>query len=160
MIKILNLKLVIYTRISKYENIFAKDYTPNWSGEVFGINKVKKTVRWTPVIDKLNGDDRVEKVIKRKGDKSYVKWKDYDSFFNGWIDKKDIVEMDEYFPESKFLGGRVKIELEFSNYVTKSDFKNATEIDTSSLAKKVDLANLNSDVDKLDIDKLKMFQLI
>ena len=67
MIKILNLKLVIYTRISKYENIFAKYYTPNWSGEVFGINKVKKTVRWTPVINKLNGDDTVEKVIKRKG---------------------------------------------------------------------------------------------
>ena len=31
---------------------------------------------------------RVEKVIKRKGDKLYVKWKDYDSFFNSWIDKK------------------------------------------------------------------------
>ena len=34
---------------------------------------------------------RVEKVIKRKGDKLYVKWKGYDSSFNSWIDKKDIV---------------------------------------------------------------------
>ena len=34
---------------------------------------------------------RVEKVIKRKGDKLYVKWKDYDNSFNSWIDKKDIV---------------------------------------------------------------------
>ena len=34
---------------------------------------------------------RVEKVIKRKGNKLYVKWKGYDSSFNGWIDKKDIV---------------------------------------------------------------------
>ena len=34
---------------------------------------------------------RVKKVIKRKGDKLYVKWKDYDSSFNSWIDKKDRV---------------------------------------------------------------------
>ena len=34
---------------------------------------------------------RVEKAIKRKGDKLYVKWKDYDSSFNSWIDKKDII---------------------------------------------------------------------
>ena len=34
---------------------------------------------------------RVEKVIKRKGNKPYVKWKGYDSSFNNWIDKKDIV---------------------------------------------------------------------
>ena len=42
-----------------------------------------------------------------------------------------------------------------SNYATKTDLKNATGVDTSSFAKKVDLANLISDVDKLDIDKLK-----
>ena len=34
---------------------------------------------------------RIEKVIKRKEDKPYVKWKGYDSSFNNWIDKKDIV---------------------------------------------------------------------
>ena len=34
---------------------------------------------------------RVEKVIKRKGDKIYVKWNGYDNSFNSWIDKKDIV---------------------------------------------------------------------
>ena len=34
---------------------------------------------------------RIEKVIKRKGDKLYVKWKGYDNSFNSWIDKKDIV---------------------------------------------------------------------
>ena len=42
-----------------------------------------------------------------------------------------------------------------SNYATKTDLKNATEIDTSSFAKKVNLASLKSNVDKLDIDKLK-----
>ena len=41
------------------------------------------------------------------------------------------------------------------NYATKTDLKNATGADTSSFAKKTDLANLKSDVDKLDIDKLK-----
>ena len=34
---------------------------------------------------------RIEKVIKKKGDKLYVKWKDYDNSFNSWIDKKDLV---------------------------------------------------------------------
>ena len=33
---------------------------------------------------------RIEKVIKKKGDKLYVKWKGYDSSFNSWIDKKDL----------------------------------------------------------------------
>ena len=52
---------------------------------------------------------RDEKVIKRKGDKLYVKWKDYDNYFNSWIDKKDRVEMSEYFPELQSSGGRVKV---------------------------------------------------
>ena len=42
-----------------------------------------------------------------------------------------------------------------SNYATKADLKDATGVDTSKFAKKVDLANLQFDVDKLDIDKLK-----
>ena len=43
-------------RISKYKNIFAKVYTPNWSEEVFTIKKVKNTVPWTYVISDLNGE--------------------------------------------------------------------------------------------------------
>ena len=50
---------------------------------------------------------------------------------------------------------RVKVELDLSNYATKADLKNATGVDTSKFAKKVDLASLKSNVDKLDIDKLK-----
>ena len=49
----------------------------------------------------------------------------------------------------------MKIDLDFSNYTTKSDFKNATGIDTSSFAKQVDLTNLKSNIDRLNIDKLK-----
>ena len=68
--------------------------------------------------------------------------------------------MSEYFAELKSLGAKVKVELDLSNYATKMDLKNATGIDTSSFAKKFDLAKLKSNVDKLDVDKLKMFQLI
>ena len=96
-------------RISKYKNIFAKGHTPNWSEEVFVIKKVKNTVPWRYVINDLNGEEitgsfyekefqktnqkefRIEKVIKRKGDKLYVKWKGYNNAFNSWIDKEDLV---------------------------------------------------------------------
>ena len=63
--------------------------------------------------------------------------------------------MSEYFLDPKSLRERVKVELDLSNYATKADLRNATAVDTSKLAKKVDLANLKSNVDKLDIDKLK-----
>ena len=63
--------------------------------------------------------------------------------------------MNGYFPEPENSGRRVKVELDLSNYATKTKFKNATGVDTSKFAKKVDLANLKSDVDKCDIDKFK-----
>ena len=80
-----------HVRISKYKNIFAKGYTPNWSEEIFVIKKVKNTVPWTYVINDLNNEEiiesfyekelqktnqkkfRTEKLLKRKGDKLYVK---------------------------------------------------------------------------------------
>ena len=63
--------------------------------------------------------------------------------------------MSEYIPEPKSSGERVEVELDLSNYATKIDLENATVVDTSPFAKKIDLVNLKSDVDKLDIDKLK-----
>ena len=45
-----------HVRISKYKNIFAKGYTPNWSEEVFVASKIKNTVRSTYVINDLNGE--------------------------------------------------------------------------------------------------------
>ena len=99
-----------HVRISKYKNIFAKVYMPNWSEEVFVIKKVKNTVPWTYVINNLNGEEitgtfygkklqktnqeefRIEKVIRRKGDKLYVKWKGYNNSFNSWIDKASLVQ--------------------------------------------------------------------
>ena len=98
---------------------------------------------------------RIEKAINGKGDKLNVKWKGCNKSFNSGIDKNDIVEMSEYSPERKSLGEKVKVELDLSNCATKTDFKNATGVDTSKFAKKADLANLKSNVDKSDIDKLK-----
>ena len=63
--------------------------------------------------------------------------------------------MSDYFPQTKFSGRRVKVELHLSNYARKVSLKNATDADTSTFAKQVDLADLKSDADKLDIDKLK-----
>ena len=63
--------------------------------------------------------------------------------------------MSENLPEPKSLRRKVKVDLDLSNYATKSDLKNSTGVDTSKFAKKVDLANLKSNVGKLDIDKLK-----
>ena len=86
--------------VDKYNNIYK---------EVFVVNKNKNTVPWTYVINDLNGEEisgsfyekelqktnqkefRIEKVLKRNGDKLYVKWKGYDNLFNSWIDKKDLI---------------------------------------------------------------------
>ena len=98
----------------KFENIFTA-----WSQEVQVEVSVKKygvrifgqhfCLGCLSAFNDLNGDEiigtfyekelqktnqqefRIEKVIKRKGDKLYVKWKGYDSSFNSWIDKKDLV---------------------------------------------------------------------
>ena len=62
--------------------------------------------------------------------------------------------MSEYFADPKSLR-KVKVKLDLSNSATKTELKNATGVETSSFATKTDLANLKSDVDKLDIDKLE-----
>ena len=73
------------------------------------MKEIKNTVPWTYVINDPSGKEiigtlyenelqktnqeefRIEKVIKKKGDKLYVRWKGCDSSFNSWIDKKDLV---------------------------------------------------------------------
>ena len=74
------------------------------------LKKIKNTVLWTYVISDLNGEEivgnfyekelpqtnkkkvKIGKVIKKKGDKLYVKWESYDNSFNSWIDKKDLIK--------------------------------------------------------------------
>ena len=65
--------------------------------------------------------------------------------------------MSEYFPKPKLLVRNVKIELNLSNHATKGDLKKETGADKSEFAKRTDLASLKSEVDELDIDKLKTF---
>ena len=82
---------------------------PNWLEEVFIISKIKNVAPWTYIINDVNGEEiigsfyekelqknnkkefRIEKVLKRKSDKLYVKWKGYNNSFNSLIDKKDLV---------------------------------------------------------------------
>ena len=61
--KNLKFKIGDHVRISKYKNIFAKGYTPNWSDKIFVINKLKNTVPWTYAISDLNGEE-LSNVVK------------------------------------------------------------------------------------------------
>ena len=99
-------KVVNNVRISKYKNVFAKGYVPNWSEEVFVIKKVESTSPWMLLLilkkkllerftktnyKKTNQKEfRNEELIKSKGDKLCVK-KGYDRSFDSLVDKKDIV---------------------------------------------------------------------
>ena len=92
----------------KYKIIFAKGYAHNWSEEVFTVGIIKNTVSLTYAIGDLIGKPiagsfyqkelqitspekfGIEKVIKRKVDKLYVRWKRYDNSLNKWINKKDL----------------------------------------------------------------------
>ena len=97
-----------HVRISKYKNIFAKGYAPNWRKEIFVVKKIKNTMPWTYVISDLNGEEvvgsfyekelqktnqkdfRTEKVIRRKGNKLYVKCKGYDNFLIAGLIKRAL----------------------------------------------------------------------
>ena len=92
--KYLKCKTGDHVRVSKYKNIFAKGYTQNWLEETFVVSKIKNTVPWTYAISDLNIETisgmfyekelqktnqkefRIEKMIKRKADKMYIKGKD------------------------------------------------------------------------------------
>ena len=62
--------------------------------------------------------------------------------------------MSQYFPPYRSSRGDIKVELDLSNYATKTDLKNVTHVDVSSFASKTNLASLKTEVDKLDVDKL------
>ena len=101
----------------KVHNASFKKWLPDNDIAMYSTHNEGKSVvaerfikTWTYVINDLNGEEimgtfyekelqktsqeefRIEKVIKRKGDKIYVKWKGYDNSFNSWIDKKDLIK--------------------------------------------------------------------
>ena len=62
--------------------------------------------------------------------------------------------MSQYFPPYGSSSKNIKVELDLSNYATKTDVKNITHVDVSSFASKTNLAALKAEVDKIDTDKL------
>ena len=116
---------------------------------MFIVKKIKNTAPWIYVISDLNVKEivgsfyekelpkktnqkefRIEKLLKTKRNKLYVKWKGYE------------------------ILGLIKVESDLSSYATKTDLKNVAHLDVSSIASKINLASLKTEVDNLDIDKL------
>ena len=97
-------------RISKYKNSFIKTMFQIGLKKFLWLIEEKNTVTWTYIISDLNEEEivetfyetelqktnqkefRVERVLRRKGNKLHVKWKGYYSSFNSWIDKKDVFQ--------------------------------------------------------------------
>lgn len=96
-------------RISKYKHIFEKGYTPNWTTEIFKIVKIQQTQPVTYLLsdyqnNKIQGafyEEELqgvkhknlylfERIIKKRGDKLFVKWLGFDSTHNSWISASDI----------------------------------------------------------------------
>ena len=126
-------------RISKFKNIFAKGYTPNWSKEIFIVDKINNTVPYTYNFKDLND----EEIIGRFMIKNY---------------RKLNYKMSAYYPPYRSSSNNIKVEqveLDLANYATKTDLKNITHVDLSSFASKTNLAALKTEVDKIDVDKLK-----
>ena len=65
-----------HVRISKFKNVFAKGYTPNWSEEIFVVKKIKNTVPWAYIINDLNGEEIVnsfyEKELQKTNQKEFI----------------------------------------------------------------------------------------
>ena len=87
-------------RITKKKSIFEKGYTPRWIEEIFTVSELRYTDPPTYKITDMNGEEikgsfceQELQVIRRKGDKSLVKWVGYPMEFNSWIKNKDLVKL-------------------------------------------------------------------
>lgn len=97
-------------RISKYRSLFSKKYLPNWSNEVFNIHRVQPTIPETYTLKDKDGEILhgsfyghellktnlgdvylIEKVLKRKGSKMFVRWIGFSDSKNSWIDINDVL---------------------------------------------------------------------
>lgn len=99
-----------FVRLSKYKHVFEKGYTPNWTTEIFKIRRVQQTNPITYLLIDLEGRNingtvyaeelqivanpkfyLIEKIMRTKGNKAYVKWLGLDSNHNEWIHKSQIL---------------------------------------------------------------------
>lgn len=96
--------------MSKYKSLFEKGYTRNWSTEIFRVSKILPTIPVTYLLTDLNDEPirgcfyeeeiqktnnngvyLIEKTIRRKGNKLFVKWLGFDDSHSSWINAKDVV---------------------------------------------------------------------
>ena len=73
---------------------------------------------------------------------------------NSWLDKITLSKMSQYIPPYRSSAKNIKVELDLSSYATTTDLKNVTHVDVSRFALKTIIANLKTEVDKIDIAKL------
>ena len=129
-------KLGDRVRITKYENIFSKGYTENWSKEIYVIDSMLKTNPWPYDIKYSNR----EKIIGSLYENELLLSKLYMSYYPE--------------PEGQSSRDKVKVVLDLSSYATKKQLDHSTAVDTSDLAVKKDFVALKAEIDKLDINKL------
>ena len=125
---------------TELEYLNLKIYTPNWSKEIFVINKINDTVPYTCNLKALNDEEIIG------------------SFYDRELEKTKLLynyKMSTYYPPYKSSSNNIKVELDLTNYTTKTDLKNITHVDVSSYATKTNLASLKTELDKIDVDKLK-----
>ena len=103
-------KLNDFVRITKHREAFYKGYTPNWSTEIFQIRKLNLTNPTTYLLNDMNNENiegefyeeelqkvkhfdvyLVEKILRKKGNKVYVKWLGLDKSHNSWIQKNNVL---------------------------------------------------------------------
>ncbi|XP_024893687.1 uncharacterized protein LOC112468637 [Temnothorax curvispinosus] len=83
-------------RVSKFKTIFEKGYTPNWTTEIFRIAKVLEAIAggfYEHELLRVSNPDvyLVEKVLRKRGNRAFVKWLGMDSSHNSWIDKTSVL---------------------------------------------------------------------
>ena len=108
---------------------------PNWSKEIFIVNKINDTVPYTYNLKHLNDEEIIGSFMIKNYKRVHYKM--------------------SYYPPYKSSSNNVKVELNLTNYATKTDLKNITHVDVSSFVSKTNLAALKTEVDKIDTDKLK-----
>ncbi|XP_066585615.1 uncharacterized protein [Prorops nasuta] len=99
-----------FVRLSKYKMLFEKGYTPNWTTEVFKVKVIQKTNPVSYLLQDLSNNDikgafyeqelsevkdknlyLVEKILRKKGNKVFVKWLGFEKSNNSWIDKDNVL---------------------------------------------------------------------
>ena len=98
-------------RITKKKKVFEKGYTTKWTEEIFTIKEIRETNPITYKLEDLQGEEikgtfyepelqktkqqifRIEKIIKKEKNKSFVKWKGYPDKFNSWVNNKDLINL-------------------------------------------------------------------